>query len=334
MSGVALRLAQIAPSPDRTLVLAMQDDGPARVVLGASSTYDLAFEALAHNATLSETVSRHGLGEAIDFEAALAARQVAPPVHHRDPARTLVSGTGLTHLGSAESRDAMHRKLADPSALTDSMKMFKIGLDGGKPPPGQPGAQPEWFYKGDGSVLTPPEHDLVSPAFGADASDEAEVVGAYVIAPDGAPVRLGFMLGNELSDHVLEQENYLYLAHSKLRPCSIGPELRVGELPQDVSGRARIRRGGAVIWESEFLSGETHMSHSLANLEYHHFKYGPFRRPGDLHLHFFGAAVLSYTHGVRTEPGDLFEIEADAFRYPLRNRLGLAAQAPLQIKRL
>ena len=81
---MALRLAQIAPSPDRTLVLAMQDDGPARVVLGASSTYDLAFEALAHNATLSETVSRHGLGEGLKREV------IGRGCAEYDPSRSIV----------------------------------------------------------------------------------------------------------------------------------------------------------------------------------------------------------------------------------------------------
>jgi hypothetical protein len=321
---MSLRLSQFAPSPGETLVAALDDEGPARVVRSAASTYDLALEAIADNVGLAEVVARHGLGDAVDFGAELAAGRALPPVHHADMARTLVSGTGLTHLGSAKSRDEMHRKLADPAALTDSMKMFKIGLEGGRPAAGEIGAQPEWFYKGDGSIVTPPEHPFVTPDFGRDASDEAEIVGVYVIAPDGAPVRLGFALGNELSDHVTEQENYLYLAHSKLRACSFGPELLVGDLPKMVRGTARVRRGGSTLWEGEFLSGEQNMAHTIANLEHHHFKYGLFRRPGDLHLHFFGAAVLSFSHGVRTEAGDRFEIEAAPFRYPLRNGLSIA----------
>jgi hypothetical protein len=331
---MSLRLVQVAPRGGDPLVLALDGDVPPRVVRGATSTYDLAVEALADRISLDAAVRRHGLGDAFNLDEALSAGRVLPPVNHVDPARTLVSGTGLTHLGSAKSRDDMHRKLADDAALTDSMKMFKIGLEGGKPPPGQAGAAPEWFYKGDGSILTAPEHPFVAPGFSEDVSDEAEIVGVYLIAPDGTPVRLGFALGNELSDHVVEQRNYLYLAHSKLRPCSIGPELLVGQLPQEVRGAARIRRGGSLLWEGEFLSGEAHMAHSIANLEHHHFKYRQFRRPGDLHIHFFGAAVLSFTAGIRTKAGDLFEIEAAPFRYPLRNRLSLAAAEPVAIKAL
>jgi hypothetical protein len=54
------------------------------------------------------------------------------------------------------------------------------------------------------------------------------------------------------------------------------------------------------------------MSHSLANLEHHHFKYALFRRPGDVHVHFFGTATLSFSDGVKTEEGDMFEIAGGA----------------------
>ncbi len=125
-----------------------------------------------------------------------------------------------------------------------------------------------------------------------------------------------------------ERINYLYLAHSKLRPASFGPELLVGDLPADVRGQSRIRRGGAVIWEKPFLSGEANMSHSLANLEHHHFKYRIFRQPGDLHVHMFGTATLSFADGIKPEPGDVFEISSPAFGLPLANPLG-AEPAPV-----
>jgi hypothetical protein len=63
------------------------------------------------------------------------------------------------------------------------------------------------------------------------------------------------------------------------------------------------------------------MSHTLANLEHHHFKYGLFRRPGDVHVHYFGTATLSFSDGVQTQIGDTFEIEAEPFGMPLRNTL-------------
>ena len=100
-----------------------------------------------------------------------------------------------------------------------------------------------------------------------------------------------------------------------------GPELRLGELPRKVEGTSRIIRDGKVIWEKPFLSGEEYMSHTIANREYHHFKSDGFRRPGDLHIHYFGTATLSIADNVKTEDGDVFEISAPAFGASLRNPL-------------
>ena len=158
-----------------------------------------------------------------DPAALLAKGRVLPPIDHPDPAHLLVTGTGLTHLGSAATRDSMHAKAAsaDEAALTDSMKMFRMGLEGGKPAKGETGVQPEWFYKGDGSFVAAPGKPLVSPAFGEDGGEEPEVAGIYLVGRDGQPWRIGFALLNEFSDHVMERQNYLFLAHSKLRPCCL-----------------------------------------------------------------------------------------------------------------
>lgn len=131
-----------------------------------------------------------------------------------------------------------------------------------------------------------------------------------------------------------ERHNYLWLAHSKLRQAALGPELLVGPPPAHVEGASRILRGGEVLWEKPFLSGESNMSHSLANLEAHHFKYPQFRRPGDVHVHFLGTATLSFADGVRTEPGDVFEIEAAPFTLPLRNPLAREADVPVSVRSL
>jgi hypothetical protein len=97
---------------------------------------------------------------------------------------------------------------------------------------------------------------------------------------------------------------------------------------------SRIYRKGAMIWEKPFLTGEATMSHSIANLEHHHFKYEMFRRPGDVHVHFFGTATLSFGDGIRTEPDDIFEIEAAPFRLPVRNPLAVAAGVPISVRPL
>ena len=79
-------------------------------------------------------------------------------------------------------------------------------------------------------------------------------------------------------------------------------------------GTSRIVRGGETLWEKPFLSGEDNMSHALANLEAHHFKYAGFRRPGDIHVHFFGTATLSFADGVTTQAGvsRVFSIRREA----------------------
>lgn len=85
--------------------------------------------------------------------------------------------------------------------------------------------------------------------------EEAEIV-TGLVGPDGQPYRDRLCPGNEFSDHITEAQNYLYTQHSKLRACSIGPEILIGELPRDVRGKSRIRRGNQILWEEDFLSGE------------------------------------------------------------------------------
>jgi hypothetical protein len=302
-------------------VAALDENGAARRVAGMRTTLELARYALADGAGLADLGGRLA-GEGVD----LSAVRLLPPIDHADPAHLLVSGTGLTHMGSAEGRDRMH-KAAQAGQATDSMRMFLMGVEGGKPAGGEPGVQPEWFYKGDGAILVAPGDPLAMPAFAEDGGEEPEVAGVYLIDEAGRPVRLGFCLGNEFSDHVTERGNYLWLAHSKLRSAALGPELLLGDLPADVSGTSRILRAGAVVWEKPFRSGEANMSHSLANLEHHHFKYDAFRRSGDVHVHFFGTATLSFSDGFRAEPGDVFEIAAAPFTLPVRNPLARAEPA-------
>ena len=297
------------------------------VVRGTASTRELALAAIAAQHSLEQEVASRGVEPGPNYRQLLDNRQVLPPLDHDDPAHCLISGTGLTHLGSASARDKMHQQEGQAEAgMTDTMRIFKWGIEGGKPAAGQVGAQPEWFYKGDGRIVVRPGADFPVPSFAEDAGEEPELTGLYVIGHDGQPYRLGYALGNEFSDHVMERRNYLYLAHSKLRFCAFGPELRVGQLPSHLSGMSRVLRDGQVLWEKEFLSGEDNMCHSLANLEYHHFKYAQFLNPGDVHIHYFGTATLSFADGVKTQPGDRFQISLDEFGAPLENGIGEGAR--------
>lgn len=265
-----------------------------------------------------------------DYKIALASEPhqgkpfLLPPLDHPDPYHTLITGTGLTHLGSMKSRDEMHVTAEAAAApKTDSAKMFEMGLTGGKPKPGERGVAPEWFYKGNGTILRGPREPLDIPDFALDGGEEPEIVGCYVINKRGEPVRLGFALGNEWSDHATEKINYLYLAPSKLRTCAVGPELNTDWDFQEVPLRCTITRGKQTLYDSgPLFSGERHMSHSLANLEHHHFKYPQHRQPGDVHLHFFGTSKLSFsTRDWKFADGDVVKIEAPGWSAPLTNRV-------------
>lgn len=296
----------------------------------ATSVLNLSLSALAHARSLDSEVKARGIaGTGHRLDDLLSAGSVLPPLDHPDPAHLMVSGTGLTHIGSASARDRMHRKEAASQPVTDTQKMFELGIHGGRPETGKVGVQPEWFYKGDGAIVVPPGGDLPWPSFGEDLGEEPEIVGLYVIDGKGVPWRIGYALGNEVSDHVMEKRNYLYLAHSKLRHCSFGPALVTGELPDAITGISRVLRNGQVLWERRFASGEANMCHSLSNLGYHHFKYPQFRRPGDVHAHFFGAATLSFNDGISPRVGDTFEIASPYFGAALRNTLAGELGPPL-----
>jgi hypothetical protein len=316
-----MRLIQFCDSNGDRRVGAIDSNlsGPI-TVRNVTNIRDLALEAHRSNRSLRDTVEAHGFGEEVDYDALVREKRLLVPLDHPEPSRTVIAITGLTHLGSAQSRDAMHAKLASGD-LSDSMRIFKMGIEGGKPAAGSIGVQPEWAYKGDGSWVVAPEQPIELPGYAEDGGEEAEVAGLYVIGDQGEVLRVGFALGNEYSDHIMERRNYLYLAHSKLRQCSFGPELLIGELPSEVAGSAKILRNGQAIWTGEFLSGEANMCHSIANLEHHHFKYAKFRRPGDVHVYFYGASALSCSDGVKPAPGDVFEVSSPLFGRPLRNEL-------------
>ena len=330
---MTLRLLQHLGQTGERGVIAAQGD-TAHFVPGFATIRALALHAIATGISLADAVAAAGQGDAVDIAAEYAAGRLLAPIDHEDGAHILLTGTGLTHLGSAEGRDKMHREAAAVEKQTDSMRMFLEGLEGGKPAPGQTGQQPEWFYKGDGSQLVDPGQPLSMPAFAKDGGEEPELAGIYIVGEDGTPYRLGLALANEFSDHVTERHNYLWLAHSKLRQASLGPELLVGTPPDHIEGASRILRDGAVIWEKPFLSGEANMSHSFANLEHHHFKYDLFRRAGDVHVHFFGTATLSFSDAVATQEGDIFEIVAAPFTLPVRNPLTRAAPVEVAVKTL
>jgi hypothetical protein len=312
-----MRLVQIMDDQGQRRVAKVE--GPVLLLLfGVTSIRNLALTAIANSATIEAQVSDLLSTETVDYDIVQDSGRLLLPIDHDDPYRMLITGTGLTHIGSATLRSNMHGE--DPElGMTDSAKLFRAGVERGKPLDGAIGVEPEWFYKGTGLDALRSGDPLIAPFHGTTIGEEAELAGVYVIGPDGTPHRIGFTMANDVSDHAFEQRNYMYIAASKLRPCPIGPELFIGTLPQSVIGTVRVKRADTVIWESPFATGEANMSHSIANLEYHHFKSVSARRPGDVHLHLFGCDASSGASGISIMDGDIFEIEAPIMGRPLRN---------------
>jgi len=177
---------------------------------------------------------------------------------------------------------------------------------------------------------------LEIPGHAEDGGEEAEVAGVYLIDENGVPHRIGMAAGNEFSDHKFERRNYLNLAASKLRTCSLGPELIIGNDFRDVHGEVRIERAGTTIWQKKIATGEDNMCHSLANLEHHHFKFAGHRQAGTVHVHFFGADALSFSDGVVLQDGDWVEVKFEGFGRALRNPIRQEAQliAPIGVRSL
>ena len=333
MSGT--RLLQLQRGATRRV--ARVEEPLVRFVAGGESVLALAEEAIAGHVSLPALIEQRATSETLDYDAIYNGSsewRLLVPIDHPEPSRCLVSGTGLTHYGSAVSRDRMHTGTSETEQdrgpgikedLTDSMRMFRAGLEGGRPEANRCGAAPEWFYKGNGSVLRAHAEALVVPGYAEDGGEEAEIAGVYVIDPSGRPRRIGMAAGNEFSDHKFEKHNYLHLAGSKLRNCALGPEVVIDPDFDRVPGRVSIERAGHILWEREIATGEREMCHSVANIEHHHFKFEAHRRPGDVHVHYFGAHSLSFADDVRLAEGDVMIIQFGGFGRALRNPMAIAS---------
>jgi hypothetical protein len=319
-----MRLVQLASPAGRRLALVEEPN--LTLLDGPASVYDLAVQSLDDGLAIVTAVERLKTRFQIPYDPVYNGSsewRIEPSADFpSEPARCLVSGTGLTHKASAKNRDAMHSS-AQP--ITDSTRMYQSGIEGGKPDDGRIGVAPEWFYKGSGIVLRGHNQPLVVPEHAEDGGEEPEVAGVYMIDKAGTPRRIGLTTGNEFSDHVTERKNYLYLAASKLRTCSIGPELVLDSTFDLVPGEVCIEREGKTIWSRAIQTGENTMCHSLRNIEHHHFKFEAHRRPGDLHIHFFGADAFSFGEGLHLKDGDVMQVRFDGFGRPLRNRVSRIA---------
>jgi hypothetical protein len=325
-----MRLVQLQ-SPN-TRSVALVEEPNLRLLNEVPSLFSLAQQASETGTPLATLVGQKATGQNLPYDPIYKGDsdwRLLTPIDHPEPARCLVSGTGLTHLGSAKDRNAMHE--ASDATLTDSMKMFRWGLEGGKPAAGKIGTPPEWFFKGSGGILRAHNEPLAVPSYAEDGGEEAEIAGIYLIAADGSPRRIGMAIGNEFADHKFEKKNYLNLAGSKIRNCSLGPEIVLDPDFQSIPGQVTILRNGTDLWSKPIRTGEAEMCHSLANIEHHHFKFDTHRRPGDLHIHYYGAHSLSFGDNIHLIDGDIMSITFEHFGRPLRNPLRVAPPATIPI---
>lgn len=327
MSANSTRLVQLINAQHKRCVALVQEPS-LHLLRDTTSVYQLALDAIAAGKKIKDIIDTRLSGELIGYSPVYNGThewRLLPAFDHPDgPFGCIVSGTGLTHKNSALNRQMMHGN-ADEKP-TDSIRMYQWGVEGGSPVKGTIGTQPEWFYKGNGAMLKAHGQSLEVPAFANDGGEEPEIAGIYIIDKKGQPWRIGFTTANEFSDHVMEKKNYLYLAPSKLRNCSIGPELVIEEPFLDLKGTVTITRKATTVWSANIQTGQQHMAHNLENLEYHHFKYPAHQIPLQAHVHFFGADAFSFGSQVTLQDGDLMEIQWNGMGRPLQNTLKIAGE--------
>ena len=103
-----MRLVQFLTLDGKRAVGCVVKNNRLQIVENAERIYHLVMEAGRMGSSLKALVSSR-LGEDwADYDAVMAEGRLLPPLDHPDPAHCFVTGTGLTHLGSAQARDAMH----------------------------------------------------------------------------------------------------------------------------------------------------------------------------------------------------------------------------------
>lgn len=208
------------------------------------------------------------------------------PLNPNNPLLSFVSGVGLTH------RRRLHAK---------KKKIY----------------QPEWFYKGNGTILKSTNTVLEIPDFSRSASEEAELVMIYVVDNKQVPHCIGYALGNEFSDPKLAKENHLYFSQAKLRNCAVGPELIVGAPPANVSLTITIHRQNKILWQDKTDTGTKNMFFSIEQIENLLFRHQQFLHPGMVHYLFLGADKTSYSSDIPLQAGDSVSISSELFTFNL-----------------
>jgi len=92
--------------------VALVEEPHLRLLDGCSSIYELASSAISGDVKLSDLARQRATGDVLEYDPLYRGQsewRILPAIDHpTEPARCMVSGTGLTHLGSARNRQSMH----------------------------------------------------------------------------------------------------------------------------------------------------------------------------------------------------------------------------------
>ena len=240
--------------------------------------------------------------------------------------RACPRGAGVGH-GTDASRqregapgDAPRRvNRAAEEAITDSMRMFQWGVEGGRPQKARSASRPSGSTRAMAPSSALPSSHWRFRLTPKTAAKKPRSPASTIIDRDGTPCRIGMVNGNEFSDHKFEKRNYLNLAGSKLRPCSLGPELVFEAEFDNVPGEVRIERAGSALWRKPDRKRRTeHVPQPCQPGASPLQVCGP-SPARHVHVHFFGADALSFGDGVALRDGDMAEVSFEGFGRPLRN---------------
>lgn len=229
-----------------------------------------------------------------------------------------VSGFGLTHFNSVLLKYDKNKG----NRTFDAQKVYASGLEQGKPSKNEIGSRPGWFYKGNGFNLVKTGDPLIIPSDSLHVGEEPELAFIYIIGKNNVPYRVGFSLGNELTDHALEEDNAYYLAQAKYLNGGINSEICIGTLPEKISGNVEIfSKNNERVWWSDFNTGTSKMIHHLENIENYYFRNQMHVKEGDVHLLYLGVDRMSFSDGFTIAPDSEIVISSNIFKTKLTNTI-------------
>ncbi len=183
-----------------------------------------------------------------------------------------------------------------------------------------------WFFRGNGAGLFAAGQTLRLPSFAPQARLTPALAAIFVIADDGVPCQLGWALAHV----VIDADAAALGGHAYLRPTAVGPQLRLGVLPDDLTGVVRTIEPGRA-QERACRLALNRVGDRLAA----HFRHELHRRPGDVHVHCLTVVSPATTAEEIAHQSDaVYELALPAFGAPLRNRLGVAADGAPALRML